>query len=396
MARHIDCESIKKCYNMNMSTPAHRFDSLVEPTAGEVVLGATLLEARERLGMEYAYGTVAVGLATSAELSDSLTSDESLKDEIAYMRYCLDGLSPRQKQEFSPYMRRLISATGVKEADELTDPAQWLASRKGASDHQVVNFTEKHVSEIRHQNENPYFKAAVETTKHSYISSILKAQQEGWVSMNVLNTLSRVENAGVYVGDVWDGSMDITNGYYRSKTDYIVVRQSLAADIRSQNEQLSARVRHTAPHEFGHLQGFGEGLEEWLDEALAEHLASALTSGKHEMVDPAMRGTDYDRGIYTANRMVLGVILSEGSEAIGADYALRAYTSVNTKSHEWSELNQLLQQSWGVVDVAGWAGSIVEHYTVQMGRASNGLTDQQIQQYALWATVEYLRNFSSV
>jgi hypothetical protein len=258
-----------------------------------------------------------------------------------------------------------------------TTVRDWLVDKEhGATNRQLHSFVVTHVEHIARRRESPETLAMVERAKARYIDGVEQAIDMGLYVPEARDSLQRIRNAHVVVGDYWDyGIMRGALAYRTQGTDYVVLGQRL--DDRPEGMALA---EETLVHEYDHLQFSDSMIEQNMPstfrEAMAEHTKESILRGYWHVINPHLRPTA--PFTYTDDLVLMDSLLNDGAQRVDPILAIRAH-SAPAGHTAWNEYLRAVHKAWGF-DVHNWAQDTIDRY--QEGLIQDGVHPIEARQAA--------------
>ncbi|HSX32983.1 MAG TPA: hypothetical protein VLF91_01455 [Candidatus Saccharimonadales bacterium] len=232
------------------------------------------------------------------------------------------------------------------------DILSWLADKQhGASNAQLFTFLRRQYNTVEKMQHDPELTRIVQETKERHMRRVHNWVAQGRLSRHALQTLGRVQDTEVVIGDVWDTYMlNGRIGYMSPLGNRLVISQHI--DTPEYKKDLQQNVRETLPHELFHGQFDHDRLDllpNHFYEFMAEHLTMASSGGHIDIASPLERT---DQGEYESYRLLWSNILKGRAPQPGRGdnsllrAAILAYSSP-LGSEEWTNFHTQLDKEWG-------------------------------------------------
>jgi hypothetical protein len=316
-----------------------------------------------------------------------------VQTELNNARQRLGDLSPSVKDELEPYFSKHAKSLPADHAGYSTW-ADWLSDGDlGATNEQLFNLIESHISYIMRQQRSPEFNNAVAEGRAKVINGIQRAVAEGAFSDHALQKIPDVMNIPVYVGDLLDNTLQLgASGFYSQGV--IVIAQARHSAIDAPDEagrELRANAKVTLPHEMDHPI-FGRWEARWMREPLAEHNALSYEDGMFYAMRPGLHDEGKDKA-YGPERELIAVLCEETPGAmVSIGKVTRAHTSVGPESAEWKQLMNAWDKAWNTVDMYAQVTERIDQLTEHVSDANQNWSYRQCQAKAIEQVIHELRN----
>lgn len=293
-----------------------------------------------------ANANIASGRMLIGQIEGEHISQKLIKSGLSTMRTRLAEIEPYHDETIdvfcdnsAPEQLLLSKQEFDKNNPEPQTWRNWLG--KQATGNQLISFAHMNVGNIVRLQDDPEVVDGVENQKREYKEKVNAAVVSGWLHPDAAQSIQRIDDIKVYIGDIFDTYCADRGGYYTRGSSYVVIagEQSNA----SHTQGTLRNIRRAAKHEFNHavLGRFEE--DRWLNEAVTEHIAQSLKHGQEKQLDPFARKSD-DR-IYQHERVLLRDLLKNGHTPIPVGMATRAYSGKQS-SNEKEAFFDAIEESW--------------------------------------------------
>ena len=283
-------------------------------------------------------------IAQGSEMLDSIRSAFSKFSDSK--RRALDSYLDKSAPSF---LIELFKETARDEEDKYLSWSTWFADV--ATDGQIVEFFQWHVDVLSEQAKSKNLEAAITHEKDEYKEVVRKGAKEGWLHESAAQTVTKIDDTNVLVGDIFDTLLEAVGGYSAADFKTVVIAPGVGSNPAQREKFLLSNVERYVRHEFNHAV-LGSMPYRWLREALTEHIALATKYGRPDVVYPLSRPEDTYR--YKSERSLLYVLLERGSKQIPASLATRAYSDPDgIEGDAYKEFVRQIDESWGAPNTLG-------------------------------------------
>ncbi len=233
------------------------------------------------------------------------------------------------------------------------DRVEWLAH---AGNETLVNFLQWHDQRTMERNRDPQVCERIDAYREEMKARIADDVASGELPSAALDTLARIDNIKVTVGDVFDLLMTNTGGYHIYDSGRVVVEEDFDREL----------FRHEMYHAV-----FGKFNIAFMNEAMTEHLTLAAVNGDYQTVMPSLRG---DKGKYVNYRSAMAAVLTSGINSDLLQPAIAAFIEGDGDGPTARDFHEILDASYGGVDVFAF---LEDQFSSGFRRAEKNKPDAQ-------------------
>lgn len=212
--------------------------------------------------------------------------------------------------------------------------ARWLGRK--ANSRRVLNFFQEQVDLLEQRQNDPETHAKIEFLKAAYKRRVADKIEEGSLSQHAASSLQSLDEAKIYLGDVFDTKLKGIQGRVRgdiASTPTMIVtsvgiegmgtfyHESNHITLEKGSEQASSLPEKATTKR--QKEAAALFYETWLSEALTEHISLIMTTGYDNIIDPDEREKLIDENdVYYLERKITALLLKDLDSRI----ATRAYS----------------------------------------------------------------------
>jgi hypothetical protein len=309
----------------------YTFDRAVPFSANEV--GRQAVSSTLRQASESSRRQINLELdAARGHLFDMSDGHQKLID-----RYCMDGIVPEDIH------RLMLDPDSGKPPDSYYN---WL--RQEADYDQLLQFLEWHVGTIEQLQIEPHVVEAIEYQKEGYAIDVLKGIGAGWLHEDADSAVMAVDGVTVYIGDVFDHTLEDAGGYHERGKDHVVISGTSRGVFFLRPQMVVKNIDFAGKHEFNHavlgrLDLIGG---RWMDEAVTEHIVQVFEHGQDDVMHPDKRDANRPQYAYDAELKFMADVLSLGADPVRVQAATLAYSEKGQRGNYKLYLANAINSSW--------------------------------------------------
>lgn len=261
--------------------------------------------------------TAEAGLAARGTLQArrQARAEERAQDIEPYRAY-FNHLAPWQREELNAHMEG--AAPPIFRSNY--EGSDWAAHLAEAPPEQLVNVVQWSADRTMVLNQYPYNQTQIVAARDAYKAKVARAVKAGGLPEAALDTLAKVDEVPVIIGDIFDVELKGRSAYYQPSVNGIALG--------------AQRGLRSFDHEMCHA-ALGRFPAPLFDEAVNEHITLGLQNGDFTTINPSRR---QDEGSYRWKRYMTAQMAEAGVKPVDPSLYTRAYLEKKSNGPAATEL----------------------------------------------------------